>query len=166
MYLAGQGHRVVGITNEAGTVREITRTARNLGLTGCSFVEADARNLKKELSGRRFGAVLIMNVLHLMNKADSWQVVESAKHMAEFGGLNAVSGYLVDPAAVSKKHAAQMLQPGELIDYYQHEPEWQVLSYQEDPFRLSRRGGHERIYSHADLIAQRLPNTPVSPDMY
>lgn len=166
MYLAGQGHTVVGISHEADAVKDANRTARRLGLVGCSFIEADARNLRRELSGQRYSAVLIMNMLHLMNKADSWQVVESAKHVTGFGGLNAVSGYLVDPAQVSQQHAMQMLQPDELLDYYQHEPEWQVVQYNEDPFRMSNRGGRERIYSHADLIAQKLPNLPEPPDMY
>ncbi|HET8709390.1 MAG TPA: class I SAM-dependent methyltransferase [Candidatus Saccharimonadales bacterium] len=157
LYLASLGHRVMGISNDAGDIRQARRRARQQNGQSCAFDEVDVRDLGRQFDRNQFSAVLAANVLHLMTKADSRAALSSMQLVTAARGLHGITGYLVDPAlSTSPRNTQRMFRPGELRAAYD-EAAWDISYSHEDPHTVHQHAGAERVLSHTEIIARKRP---------
>ena len=160
IYLAQQGHAVVGVTNNAEEVGVATALARKAGVaTACTFVEGDVRRLP---SLGTFDVVLF-NEVQFFAKSVLHRVMASLRALTRQGGLNVVSGYVVRPGTANAANTEHYFAPQELrLDY--EEAGWNVLFYDENYYPNQYTGSgaavREHIFSRARLLASR-PWPPV-----
>ncbi len=154
--MARLGHHVMGVSIDDEDIEIARKQARRNGLSNCSFETMDARDLKSKFDSGFFNAVLVSDMLHEMDKADSIATIDAVKTLTAPKGLNAIRGYLVDPHnSISERNIERMFQPDELRVTYDADPNWRVLDSTEDVFTPIVHNGRERVSSHADVIAQK-----------
>lgn len=147
LYLAGLGHQVLGITNTFSEAQEAVTRAHAQNLEGsCKFVVADGRKLPLR---NTFDVVLVNEVLHLMPEDESAVILKNAQAYTKPGGLNVVSGYIVEQDTLS-----QYFRPNQLKSYYES-PEWEVLAYHEQTPSVRQFNGKELVDSIAKIIARK-----------
>ena len=155
--LAQSGHIVMGISNDHGDIASAKRRARRSGLIGCTFEAIDAREIDVAFEKGLFNAVLISDMLHLLEKEDSQKVLGSAKALTSARGINGIWGYLVDPTqSQSAQNIGRMLSPNELHRAYSDNGNWTIEEYAEEPFRAAIFDGKELVSSHAGIIAKKV----------
>lgn len=163
LHLAGLGHQVLGIPNNAEELKLAEKAARESTVSGsCEFVLMDASDMFSKLHRQMFDGVIAINVLHEISRITQLDVIDQAKKLTLPGGLHGVSGYLVDPAETEHAGRRQALRPGELNRYYATDPGWVVVDYHEDTPAVYESAGAEWVNSHANLIARRVarPHLP------
>lgn len=149
-YLAKLGHSVLGIANDFSEVRG----AISAGEEGydCNFIVGDARHLPVR---RSFDIVLGNEFLHLMAKKESRRTLGVMRSVTVQGGINAVSGYVLEPGTGNATNSARMFSPDELQKDYAAAG-WDILEYHEDYKPISNTSeGKEWVHSIAQVIAQR-----------
>jgi len=153
--LASLGHQVMGISNEETDIENARKNARRNGLHA-SFEAMDAREINNNFDQGFFRAIIISDMLHLMGKDDSLDVIESAKTLTATRGYNAVWGYLVDPErSTSRRNSERMFRPGELHAIYATDPLWRIIDETEEEFASVSHQGNEHVRSHAGIIARK-----------
>lgn len=155
-YLANLGHFAVGLTNQHEEARAGAYIAYRSGSANGSarFITGDARELPFR-SG--FGLILANDVLHLNQRNAQAGIVKQAQELTVHGGINAVSGYLVDIKAAPEVDQKQYFEPGELLKHYD-KPGWTILHYAEEPMAYQVVNGQHSIDSHAEIIARKISN--------
>jgi hypothetical protein len=100
--------------------------------------------------------VVSTETLHLMPKPDSRAALDSLRGATKPGGLNAVSGYLVEPNTANRVNNARCFHPGELHGSYEATG-WRVIHYNEDyqPIQYIGPNQAEHIFSKAEIIAKK-----------
>lgn len=154
--LASLGHQVMGISNDEADIETAQVNARRSGLHTCMFEVMDARDIRSNFDQGFFRAVIISDMLHLMSKDDSLDVIKSAKSLTAPKGYNAIWGYLVDPEkSTSSRNSERMFRPGELHTIYTVDPQWKIIDETEDEFASISHMGNEHVSSHAGVIARK-----------
>jgi tellurite methyltransferase len=151
LYLAGLGHRVLGVTKEWADVRGAMDIAAEAGLEAqCRFVVGDARQLPVR---KLFDVVLVNEVLHMMARREAYGVLQAAKNRTAPGGTHLVSGYVVDPKAaiLTEANRARCFGPGELADLY---GDWDIMRYEEDESALQMVGQRQVVRSLARIVVR------------
>ncbi|MBC7707955.1 class I SAM-dependent methyltransferase [Polaromonas sp.] len=147
-YLSEKGHHVVAVSNDFAE----TRSAAMKPCDGrVSYVVGDAR---QPMFSSQFDAVLSNQVLHLMSKRDSRNVLRIMRGLTKIGGLNAVSGYLVTEDVLAAKNREQCFVPGELASSYLNTG-WQIIDYREVARPVQTHQGQELVSSTALIIARK-----------
>lgn len=151
--LASLGHDVLAVSNNVSELKDLARTieATSLGAGRCRPIAADARH---HVFRTKFDIILANELLHTMTKPQSHDTVAAIQNMTKQGGVNVISGYVVNPLHVNAANRARCLGPDELRSLYDR-PEWNIIFYEEDPFSKQNFGQKELINSLAKLIAVR-----------
>lgn len=155
--LAEHGHIVVAVDTEFESLRAASQIIRDIGaLTGkCILVNGDIRNLP--FTEETFDAVINNEVLHQMRKPESRIALDTMRLLTKRGGLNAVSGYLVEPNTANPVNNARCFQPGELLGSYEG-AQWEILAYRETILPIQHKD-REYISSKAEIVARK-PHIP------
>lgn len=156
LYLAKLGHIVTGITNDPTEIETAQDLAAEAGIADrCNFMYGELPMLPGSGS---FDVVLSNEVTHLFTKPVARSVFEALRRRTKQGGLNVISGYLIEPGKANVINTARCFSPGELHHEYE-QAGWQELSYREEWLPVQRIGAgavrREIISSRAKLIAQR-----------
>lgn len=139
IYMANQGHRVVGIDKNIDDLLIAKKLARGKVM----FVAADARQL---MFSKMFDVIMANEVLHQMTKPEARQVLKSLTGLTRPGGIHLVSDYIADkPSAMA---------PFEIFDSYD-KAHWEIIEYSEDPVSFREHGGVETVDSLAMIAAMR-----------
>lgn len=157
-HLARGGHSVVGVDTNESSLREASRAAQERSVSEkCHFIQADVRAFP--FTSEVFDAAVCTEMLHLMRKPESRLVIESLEEIVRPGGLNIISGYLVEPGSANPTNNARCFHPGELHGAYES-ASWKILSYSETMRPIQRmqigESDREHIFSKAAIIAQKV----------
>ncbi|HET7320560.1 MAG TPA: class I SAM-dependent methyltransferase [Candidatus Saccharimonadales bacterium] len=147
-FLAGLGHVVIGITNDFEEALAAKHLSRGYN---CNYVVGDIRELPFR---SRFQVVLANEVLHMMPKYDSRNVLETARAVTTSKGLHVVTGYLADHHSVDIRNQQHCFKPGELRHSYEAAG-WRVLSYDEVHQRPTYFDNQELLNSRVAIIARK-----------
>lgn len=151
LYLARLGHIVTGISHDETEVIAARELAEQQGVADhCKFQQHDIRI---PLPPGSFDVVLLNEVTHFFRKPTGNQILNSIRRRTVQGGLNVVSGYLVEPGTANATNTDRCFAPDELLDNYLAAG-WTPLHYNENwlPIQHTSR---EIISSQATLIAER-----------
>lgn len=146
-YLAGLGHTVLGITADQREASAARALAAEKALSNCEFMQGDITSLRL---GQQFGAVLLNEVLHQIDRVQTEGLLEMARSMTLPQGYNAVSGYVRSPF-----DGGEYLENDELLQSYES-ARWDIVDYQpaEESSILSA-DSTVKIIKIATLIARR-----------
>ncbi len=151
LYLARLGHEVLGVTNELADACAAAELANHYALGDCHFAVGDVRQLPVR---RGFDVVMSNEVLHQLSKPQARGVIGQMQRWTRQGGLNIVSGYLVDPERASRTNREHCFHPGELRGYYEND-KWDILSYAEDEFAFQNFSNRQLVHSLVKIVAHR-----------
>jgi SAM-dependent methyltransferase len=151
LHVARMGHMVTGITKDPEEIAVATQLAERQGIADlCNFQQGDVRTPRPGM----FDIALSNEVVHLLPKKAGGVVLSLMRGQTRQGGLNIVSGYLVEPGTANITNTERCFAPGELRTIYQRAG-WQELYYEEEILPITHVGNKENIFSRAKIIAQR-----------
>lgn len=140
LYLANQGHVVVGISNQV----EELMVGKELAKGSVQFVAGDARQLP--IRGQ-FDVVVMNEVLHQLTKPEGWKSIQILQELTKPGGFHAVSDYTGNhPAALGTFELRQLYA----------KQGWEVIEYYEEPETGFSFGEEDLISSLATIVAAKI----------
>lgn len=147
-YLSSLGHAVLGVSIEYDAVK--IASYNDTG-SRSAYIVSDVRNLALR---KRFDVVIMNELLHMMPKNESKQVIKDCRSLTKPGGLNAISGYLVTDDIKRVAHQEQCFHQKELLQTYTNMG-WHVIEYIEALKPVSYFRGEERVNSLTSIIARK-----------
>lgn len=130
--LAELGHDVVAMSDNISEITEARAQVHATGIRTVRFVDVKLGHVVSSAFGKRFDAVLLQNVLQQQHPLAGKRLIRDAKTLAQDNGFNAISGLLVNPDLPTNRRSERWFAPRQLHDIYETDPNWQMLSYEEN----------------------------------
>lgn len=160
LYLARQGHDVLGIDKDEAYIESANNLASTLGSGALrlSFEQEDIFELA--LEAKSFDAIFITRMLQECGSRErSTSIIERAQRLTKSRGLHFVTAYIGTPEEQEAKPNLVVFNPGEVATAYK---EWDMVHHDQQVFPPKQIDGATYLRSYDELVVRRPISTPAT----